>query len=877
MTIMSNSNDNITSIKDRSKRPRSNKVRRHSKTAAVQNSDKTRFDNRKKSVVKDTPERQKINFNPDTTQHQPDVTRYKPAKKSSNPDATRISPKRRGRSTTPQQVGRRNSRSTFQVGQHRILKDRFLLEKVLGVGGMGIVYKAKDRLKVEAKDRDPYVAIKVLSDEFKAHPEAFISLQRETKKSQRIAHPNTVKVYDFDRDGDTVFMTMEYMEGKPLDQLIRQYKSTGLPLDDAWHILKGMCGALIHAHDENIVHSDFKPGNVFITHDGMAKIFDFGIARAVAQVDRKGGKSLDRTVFDSGNLGALTPAYASLEMLQGEKPDVRDDIYALGCVIYELFSGEHPFNKLPADEAYRKKLKPKRIDSISKRQWKALEKTLAFRREDRTESVKDFYKQLIAKHKVSYKYTIAMVAVLSLTIIAYFQFSRPDYTGMSESDIRNEIEFKLRLSHFKEAINRLIEKPTFAVTWEDNLWEEVQGVTELLSMLEDDWLISTREHIFSLYTKKIRKFIKNNHFDRAKTLIGNAGRYTDDSRLLDKERQLLAQALKDDEMRRRALAQSTQQSNLSKKTKDAEEKKRIDSFNLALKNVNRQLKCQSRLNMRDFDIAIKKLRSLDRRRYKKLEGKFVNSLAACIREVGKSFPERAMESKKYAMRIFKSNTKIAAIVIIPRDSCDKSIAGLGIRGNRTLCRDKIRNIGAGPALVVIPSTENIKTFAMGKYEISIADLNKFCKKSTTCSVEEIVDKDLPVTNISISTVKAYLKWLSKKTDRKYRLPTRSEWVYAAKTNKITLDPNRNCQLSTRGIRKGVDFVKTTAGKQNRWGLVNYIGNAQEWVYDKGRRLVAVGGSYKDSMANCKITSLVSHSGNADMITGFRVIRELKLR
>ena len=136
---------------------------------------------------------------------------------------------------------------------------------------MGIVYKAKDLLKVEAQDRDPYVAIKVLSEEFKAHPEAFISLQRESRKSQRIAHPNIVNVYDFDRDEDTVFMTMEFMDGCPLDEKINQYKTTGLPTDDCWEILFGLCSALSHAHGEHIIHSDFKPGNIFVTKKGLLK------------------------------------------------------------------------------------------------------------------------------------------------------------------------------------------------------------------------------------------------------------------------------------------------------------------------------------------------------------------------------------------------------------------------------------------------------------------------------------------------------------------------------------------------------------------------------------------------------------------------------
>src|SRR5690606_40493955 len=92
--------------------------------------------------------------------------------------------------------------------EYGVLKNRFVFEELLGAGGMGVVYKAKDLLKVEAQDRDTYVAIKVLSDEFKSHPEAFIAHQRESRKTQKIAHPNIVNVHDFDRDGDTVFMTM---------------------------------------------------------------------------------------------------------------------------------------------------------------------------------------------------------------------------------------------------------------------------------------------------------------------------------------------------------------------------------------------------------------------------------------------------------------------------------------------------------------------------------------------------------------------------------------------------------------------------------------------------------------------------------------------
>jgi hypothetical protein len=97
------------------------------------------------------------------------------------------------------------------------LRERFILDEVLGVGGMGIVYKVRDLLKVEARDRNPYVAIKVLREDFKKRDDAFIMLQREASRQQRLAHPNIVTVYDFDRTGDTIFISMEFLEGTPLD------------------------------------------------------------------------------------------------------------------------------------------------------------------------------------------------------------------------------------------------------------------------------------------------------------------------------------------------------------------------------------------------------------------------------------------------------------------------------------------------------------------------------------------------------------------------------------------------------------------------------------------------------------------------------------
>ncbi|MFL6673657.1 MAG: serine/threonine-protein kinase, partial [Massilia sp.] len=270
------------------------------------------------------------------------------------------------------------------------LNGRFVLEECIGFGGMGTVYKALDLRKLEASDRRPYIAIKVLNVQFQGHPKSLIALQREARKAQELAHPNIVSVYDFDRDGSMVYLTMEYLEGKALSQVLREPGFRGMPLAEAMQIVNGMGKALAYAHERGFVHCDFKPANVILTDTGGVKVIDFGIAR----VFQKAEEDADVTVFDPGSLGALTPAYASPEMLENREPDPRDDIYALGCITYELLTGNHPFNRLSAAQAREAGLRPLRPVGLGYRQWRALKGALEFSREARTPTVNRFLQQM---------------------------------------------------------------------------------------------------------------------------------------------------------------------------------------------------------------------------------------------------------------------------------------------------------------------------------------------------------------------------------------------------------------------------------------------------------------------------------------------------
>lgn len=254
-----------------------------------------------------------------------------------------------------------------------LLGNRYLLEYKLGEGGMGVVFRATD---VEVKGET--FAVKVLKPAIQKRPEALKLVREEVRKTRGLRHPNIVGVYSLNSDPTGAYMLMEFLEGKSVSALIDEEFGRGMPLMRAWPLINDIGSALAYAHDHNVIHSDLKPSNLFVTVSGKAMLLDFGIARAVrVRSDR----------FDTGSLGALTPAYASCEMLNGSAPDQSDDVYAFACVIYEMLSGKHPFNSLGAVDAQRIGMRAAPLACLTNRQNQALMRALAFERAQRTASV----------------------------------------------------------------------------------------------------------------------------------------------------------------------------------------------------------------------------------------------------------------------------------------------------------------------------------------------------------------------------------------------------------------------------------------------------------------------------------------------------------
>ena len=208
----------------------------------------------------------------------------------------------------------------------KLLAGRYELIEKIGEGGMAVVYKAKDRLL------NRYVAIKILRPEFTQDEQFLDSFKRESQAAAGLQHPNIVSIYDVGRTGNINFIVMELVDGRPLSDFIKEngrldYKTT---ID----IAKQVASALAIAHKHQIIHRDVKPHNIMITSDGVAKLTDFGIARAVSNATM---------VADTSKIiGSVH--YFSPEQARGAYVDERSDIYSLGIVMFEMLTGRVPFD-----------------------------------------------------------------------------------------------------------------------------------------------------------------------------------------------------------------------------------------------------------------------------------------------------------------------------------------------------------------------------------------------------------------------------------------------------------------------------------------------------------------------------------------------------
>ncbi len=209
----------------------------------------------------------------------------------------------------------------------KLLAGRYELIEKIGEGGMAVVYKARCRLL------NRYVAIKILRPEFTKDGPFLESFKRESQAAAGLQHPNIVSVYDVGKEGDINFIVMELIDGRPLSDIIRE--EAPMNYKRAIEITRQVASALGLAHRNNIIHRDVKPHNIMITRDGTAKLADFGIAKAVSN---------STIMANETNRVIGSVHYFSPEQARGAYVDERSDIYSLGIVLYEMLTGQVPFD-----------------------------------------------------------------------------------------------------------------------------------------------------------------------------------------------------------------------------------------------------------------------------------------------------------------------------------------------------------------------------------------------------------------------------------------------------------------------------------------------------------------------------------------------------
>ncbi|MEX2620198.1 MAG: Stk1 family PASTA domain-containing Ser/Thr kinase [Egibacteraceae bacterium] len=208
-------------------------------------------------------------------------------------------------------------------GNRRTINGRYVLRGLLGQGGMADVELAHD----EILDRE--VAVKILHSRYTDDPSFVDRFRREARASASMSHPNVVGVYDTGADDGRPYIVMEYVSGQSLREVLRRAR---LSPDRAAEIATDAARALHYAHERGLVHRDVKPGNIMVAEDGRVKVTDFGIARAMSS------ETVTQTAAILG-----TAAYVAPEQAQGQRVDPRTDVYALGCVLFEMLTGQQPF------------------------------------------------------------------------------------------------------------------------------------------------------------------------------------------------------------------------------------------------------------------------------------------------------------------------------------------------------------------------------------------------------------------------------------------------------------------------------------------------------------------------------------------------------
>jgi len=588
----------------------------------------------------------------------------------------------------------------------------------------------------------------------------------------------------------------------------------------------------------------------------------------------------EKTLFDASTLGALTPAYASLEMLQGGEPAPSDDVYALACVAYELFSGRHPYGKVPADKALERHLKPKRIRSLNRRQWRALELGLALKRAERTPTVEKFVHNFFVNNTWKWLLGGAFALLAAAAVVGYTHLEQKNTA--EQLRVKAQLEQKLqrellqrRIADKKEAVERLIDLSILTPSWEEDVQEDLQDYTAL-NPDDSEYVQTSRRRVGELFIAAATGQLNLGNLEQADSMLaraavwhGSSSAAADIQSKISAERQQLQERLEQERLAAEREAERQRQQELREERRQVAlaQQRQLDAV---LGDMETALHCSFDMRIASIGTQLQRLTALDPAKAAKIRPVLGTELSGCFTKLAKENPLRVEPLLKEARSLLPAQASLRNFKL---DFCGHLQPGSGGRGKRYSCADRFADGSNGPRMVVVKGSGR-KPLVIGKYEVSNAEFARYCGATGQCAGLTLGAGSLPVAGIGIDNAKGYLAWLGKQTGEEYRLPTEREWFAAASADGQREVPDRNCHLKYGGIDKGAELVAAQAGTGNRFGLVNAVGNVQEWVYDSDSELLAVGGSRLDPMSRCLATTKQMHSGSADEVTGFRIARDL---
>ena len=798
--------------------------------------------------------------------------------------------------------------SIRKVAVGDVLNGRFELVERLGAGGMGAVFKARDLRQVEAGDSDPWLAVKIINENFAAHEKAFTALQQETKKTQRLAHPNIVSVYDFDRDGDIAFMTMELLQGTSLDKVIQSHPN-GMEKAKALSVIRQITQAINHAHKSGMVHADLKPANVFLTDSGRVKVLDFGLAQAMQGQDN---------VFDAHSLKALTPAFASVNMLAGIRPQKADDLYGLGCIFYCLLTGVHPFGKRKATEADAARMGLKKIKSLSSAQWKALESLLAFHPGSDV-NIQAFEYGFFQSAQGKGPYGVAAVGVSIVALLGLIAVVVINWIGNQQV---NEIAAKISsanseritegvaefasledtkkvlvldvarqqvIDNFLHVNRELQQAEDFALAGQRyGLLVPLYSDSSRLSALNSEFQ-SKRQRFTEALEREVENRITENNYHRGNPEFSNL---VQDLQLLQPKSPVFTMySLKDIMAKEVGLALYLGQAGRANMIVEQaqqlfpEDRQRFQGI-IARFNAKERVAQSGHAtfgttddgNFEGFKAAatlwqqsevadaasfaeyMAQLKTVNPSLYAVLQ----SALYQYLEEGGKG----ASAVQRYYGAAFPKRKN--AVPVRAKDHCQYRFANKG-HSSAYRCRDRLTSRINGPELVVVKGNRSVPSFAVTRAEISVNDFNVYCRLYKKCVPRAA--SPLPITDISYQQAQSYARWVSQLTGQRYHIPQYAQWLLYAKNDSGLQD--HNCRVESAGrVIRGNQLRSVNDGYQNSLGLLNVVGNAEEWVV-KGGAVVGLGGSTNNNISSCLQTESVDQARAGQAYRGFRLVRELR--